>query len=204
MKTVLTTTLLISALTATAPAIAGENNWQGKKAKSNSEQHQKHYSNHYERDYKKGYTNKFKHGRKNKHAHRDVIRLDIPVAIRGDERVHLRRLVNRHSNLNLNNYRLKKVVVNNYARRSAAAKLIVGDRASGVQVLQRGRNHIAAPRRGDGRWVLGVRDARIDNIRVVLEPKPYVASRPGKYQQPWFSDRRNWNDTWTRNQRGWR
>jgi hypothetical protein len=204
MKTVLTTTLLISALTATAPAIAGENNWQGKKAKAHSEQHEKHYYNQYERDYKKGYTNKFKHGRQNKHAHRDVIRLDIPVAIRGDDRVHLRRLVNRHSNLNLNNYRLKKVVVNNYARRSAAAKLIVGDRVSSVQWLQRGRNHIAAPRRSDGRWVLGVKDARIDNIRVVLEPKPYMASRPGKYQQPWFSDRRNWNDTWTRNQRAWR
>ncbi|MEE4282571.1 MAG: hypothetical protein V2I41_11555, partial [Pseudomonadales bacterium] len=202
MKTVLTTTLLISALTATAPAIAGENNWQGKKAKAHSEQHEKHYYNQYERDYKKGYTNKFKHGRENKHAHRDVIRLDIPVAIRGDDRVHLRRLVNRHSNLNLNNYRLKKVVVNNYARRSAAAKLIVGDRVSSVQWLQRGRNHIAAPRRSDGRWVLGVKDARIDNIRVVLEPKLYMASRPGKYQQPWFSNRRNWNDIWTHNQRG--
>lgn len=208
MKTVLTTTLLISALAAAAPAIAGENNWQGKKAKANSEQHHKFYNNHYDdnynNDYKKSYKYKSKHGKKNKPDHRSVIRLDIPVAIRGDERVHLRRLVNRHSNLNLNNYRLHKVVVNNYARHSAAARLIVGGRDTGVQSLHRGRTHIAAPRRSDGRWILGVRDARIDNIRVVLEPKHHVASRPGKYQQPWFSDRRNWNDTWTRNQRAWK
>ncbi|XOV82533.1 MAG: hypothetical protein ACFHXK_16940 [bacterium] len=202
MKTVLTTTLLISALAAAAPALAGDTHWHGKKTKNTSEQYHQFHDNHYRSDYNKGYKNKFKHG-KNKHAHRDVIRLDIPVAIRGDERVHLRRLVNRHSNLNLNNYRLKKVVVNNYARRSAAARLVVGDRTSGVQALQRGRNHIAAPHRGDGRWILGVKDARIDHIRVVLEPKPQVAYRPGHHGKPWFSDRRSWHRNWTQDQRRW-
>lgn len=199
MKTVLTTTLLISALAATAPAMAGENNWTGKKAKTHSERYQPFHKNYDDRYYKKS----DRHGRKNKPAHRDVLRLDFPVAIRGDERVHLRRLINRRSNVNLNNYKLRKVVVNNYARRSAGAKLIVGDRVSHVHRLQRGSNHIAAPRRGDGSWVLGVKDARIDHIRVVLEPKPHVAKRPGKYQQPWFSDRRGWEDSRVRDQRRW-
>jgi len=206
MKTVLTTTLLISALTATAPAMAGDHNWTGKKAKTQSERYQPFQKNYDDRYYKQSYEHSKKsnkYGNKHKAANRGVIRLDIPVAIRGDERVHLRRLINRRSNVNLNNYRLKKVVVNNYARRSAAAKLIVGDRVSHVHTLQRGSNHIAAPRRGDGRWVLGVTDARIDNIRVVLEPKPHVAKRPGRYEQPWFSDRRGWNDYWLRDLRRW-
>ncbi len=206
MKTVLTTTLLISALAVTAPAMAGDNNWTGKKAKTKSEHSQNFQNNYDDRYYKKSYEHGKKskrYGKKHKPAQRDVIRLDIPVAIRGDERVHLRRLINRRSNVNLNDYRLKKVVVNNYARRYAAARLIVGDRISHVHTLERGRNHISAPRRSDGRWILGVRDARIDNIRVVLEPKPYVAKRPGRYDQPWFSDNRSWNNNRFRDLRRW-
>ena len=199
MKTVLTTTLLISALAAAAPAMAEDNHWTGKKAKTQSERYQPFQKNYDDRYYKHGH----KQGRKNKPAHRDVLRLDIPVAIRGDERVHLRRLINRRSNVDLNNYRLKNVVVNNYARRYAAARLIVGARSSHVHALQRGSNYISAPRHSDGRWVLGVKDARIDNISVVLEPKPYIAERSNRYEQPWFSNHRKWNDFWLRDLRRW-
>ena len=185
MKTVITTTLLLSALAATTPAIAGENNWTGKKAKTQCESYQTLHKNEYRKSNKHNY--------RNKPAHRDVIRLDIPVAVRGNDRVHLRRLVNRHSNVNLDHYRLKKVVVSNYARRQASARLIVGNNVSDVYALRRGRNHIDAPHRSDGRWVLGVKDARIDNIRVVLEPKQYAFSGRDKNRQPWFADSRRWH-----------
>jgi hypothetical protein len=189
MKTVFTTTLLIGALTATAPALAEQNAWSGKFVKSDSNSYQ----------HKDKYANKYRPYFRNKASHRNLIRLDIPVRVRGNDRIHLRKLVNRHSNVNLDNYRLKKVVVNNNSRRYATAKLFVGQNQSEVFALKRGRNHIAAPRRSDGRWMLGVSNARIDHVRIVLEPKPYAFnhysfSRYGKAKQyPWFSDYRRWH-----------
>jgi hypothetical protein len=189
MKTVFTTTLLIGAFIAAAPAMAEQNPWSGKFANS--------YSNSYQQHDK--YANKHRPGFRNKALHRNIIRLDIPVRVRGNDRIHLRKLVNRHSNVNLDNYRLKKVVVDNHSRRYATAKLHVGQHQSEVLALHRGSNHIAAPRRSDGRWMLGVRDARIDHIRVVLEPKPYAFKHYGfnrywQYQHnPWFSDNRRWH-----------
>lgn len=188
MKTVFTTTLLIGALTAAAPAMAEHKAWSGKIAKT--------YTNGYQQNDK--YANKHRSNSRNKASHQNVIRLDIPVRVRGNDRIHLRKLVNRHSNLNLDNYRLKKVVVDNNSRRYATAKLFVGHNQGEAFALKRGRNHITAPRRSDGRWMLGVRDARIDHIRVVLEPKRYAFNHYGyngygkSQQKPWFSDNRRW------------
>ena len=133
------------------------------------------------------HADKHKHGRY-KRRHRDIVRLDIPVHVRGSDTIHLRRLAKRHYDIDLSNYRLRKVVLDNYGRRHASANVRVGHRVTGHQQLNRGRNHLQAPRRGDGRWLLGVRGARIDHIRLVLEPKQRWAYHHGRPQQsrPWF------------------
>ena len=127
--------------------------------------------------------------RSSRHANRNVLRLDIPVHVRGSDRIPLRKLVKRYHRVDLSQYRLKKVVVSNNRRRHAYANLQVGDRVTDRQRLRRGNNHIDAPRRTDGKWVLGVKHARIDNIRVVLEPKHGFAKHhsPRTHQRPWFS-----------------
>jgi hypothetical protein len=123
-------------------------------------------------------------------ANRDVLRLDIPVHVRGSDRIPLRKLVKQYHRINLDQYRLKKVVVNNHRRRHAYANLQVGDYVTDRQRLRRGNNHITAPHRTNGRWILGVKHARIDNIRVVLEPKHGYAKHhnPRTHRRPWFAD----------------
>ena len=138
-------------------------------------------------DHKRG------HGKQHRSDHvrqHEVIRLDVPVRIRGDERIHLRRLLSNYYGINPRHYRLKKVVVNNRSRRNAYARLRVGNSVTDVRYLSRGKNHLRAPRYSDGRWVLGVRDARINNIRLVLEPKYNWAhhDRPRHHPRPWFDD----------------
>jgi len=137
------------------------------------------------------YSDKYdRHDRRSsRYANRDVLRLDIPVRVRGSDRIPLRRLVKRYHRVDLSQYRLKKVVVSNNRRRHASANLRVGDVVTYRQRLRRGNNHIHAPRRSDGRWVLGVKHARVDNIRVVLEPKHGWAKHhsPRRHQRPWFA-----------------
>ena len=59
--------------------------------------------------------------------------------------------------------------------------------ATNPQRLTRGQNHLRAPQYSDGRWVLGVKHARINNIRVVLEPKPRLAYHHNTQQRPWLA-----------------
>ena len=127
----------------------------------------------------------------------EILRLNVPVHVRGNERVHLRRAISRHYDINLDQYRLKNVVVHSSGRRQAAAKLNVGYKTGDVHYLARGKNHIRAPRDTNGRWVLGFKDARVDNVRVVLEPKPRWAYHNGRRntQRPWFEDGR---PSWSR------
>lgn len=129
------------------------------------------------------------HGRYARHG--DVLRLDIPVRIRGDEHIGLKRLVRERYGVDPRDYRLRKVVVTNRGHRPAAARLRVGDDYSRVTYLNGGNNHIRAPRGPQyGRWVLGVENARISNIRVVLEPKHRWAGRYSPApRRGWFDDR---------------
>ena len=119
----------------------------------------------------------------------DPRRIDIPVRIRGDERVPLRRLLRKRYDINPNHYNLRKVVVFNDGRH-ASARLRVGDYVSERRHLHYGRNQLWAPRHSDGRWTLGLSDARVDHIRVVLEPKKQLAAHRYPYrwkrQSRWF------------------
>ncbi len=100
------------------------------------------------------------------------IRIDVPVRVRGDERFKLRRIAARRG-IDLNHYRLVKVVVDSHGPRHSWARLRIGDKVSRDVRLGRGRTHIEAPRGAqNGRMILGVVDARVSNIRMVFEPKP--------------------------------
>lgn len=123
---------------------------------------------------------------------RDVVRLDLPVHVRGDGRVRLRRLINRHYRINLDHYRLRKVVVDNHGRRHSMGRLRVGKNVSHPQQLYKGRNVLKVPNQGFGKWVLRLDNARVNNIRVVLEPRQQWAHQrsPRRAHHPGYNDRR--------------
>ena len=184
MKILPKATLIIGTLLASNIALAED---YGRSGKPHRDQTYDHGSKHqYDRH----------QGRQNKRAHKryanENLRLNVPVHVRGNDRIRLRRAINRHYDINLDQYRLKRVVVHNSGRRPAAARLNVGYTAGDVHYLVRGKNPIHAPRNTDGRWLLGFKDARVDNVRVVLEPKPRWAysDRRWNTQRPWFEDGR--------------
>ncbi len=180
MKSLAVTTVVIGALLAADGAMARDDDRKGDR-KDRVEQ--RHYDGHYDRysyrdKHHRGYHSKHErrhHERRHFNKH-DVVRLDIPVRIRGDERVHLRRLLKNYYNINPDHYRLRKVVVDSRGRHDyASARLKVGGEVSDRTRLERGKNHLRAPRYSNGRWVLGLRNARVNNIRVVLEPRQRYA-----------------------------
>jgi hypothetical protein len=180
MKTVALTTVVIGALLAADGAFAKPH-----------DDHRKQRNDRYEQghDYDHRYDRYDRYEREDRHHRRhfnkrDVVRIDIPVHIRGDERVPLRRMLRNYYNINPNHYHLRKVVVDNRGRHRASARLKVGDYVSGRQHLHQGRNHLRAPRYGDGRWVLKLNNARVNNIRVVLEPKHHYAAK--HYPRRWM------------------
>lgn len=119
------------------------------------------------------------------------IRLDLPLHIRGDARIRIGKLIRRQYGLDLADYRLVKVVVNNRSRYDAGAAIRVGKRRTGYIPLDRGRNHIPAPRgAGWGSWVLKLDNVRTNNVRVVIEPR---------HQYARHTHRDRWND-----HRAWR
>ncbi len=134
------------------------------------------------------------HGKRDRRAgrHDGKLRLDIPVSIRGEEKIGLRRLVRNRYGINTDDYRLRAVVVDNYSHRRAAARLYTGNDYSRLTYLQRGPTRIRAPQ-GDqyGRWILHVDNARVNNIRVVLEPrrKHYAHRYEPTPRRPWYYDR---------------
>ena len=124
----------------------------------------------YRYDDKRAYKHKREHKKKHSAKH-DRLRLDLPVHLRGNDELKIRRALNRHYDIDLDHYRLRKVVFDHHGRRPGAAAVRVGYRWSSPQRLHRGRNEIYAPHDGDGNWRLGVQGARIDTVRVVLEPR---------------------------------
>ncbi len=106
-----------------------------------------------------------------------VLRLDVPVHVRGSQRVKLRRLLNRYYDIDLNDFRLRKVVINHHGRRHASASLRTGPVSTPQRFLNHGRTHIFAPA-NQGRWVLNFHNARVNNIRVVLEPRYRYVAHP--------------------------
>lgn len=178
MKTLALTTVVIGALLAADGALAKHDDH---KRERKDRVEQRNYDN-------RGYDHKRerRHEQRRHFNKRDVVRLDIPVRIRGDERVHLRRLLRNHYNIDPNNYRLRKVVVDSRGRNHyASARLKVGGQMADRTRLERGKNHLRAPRYSNGRWVLGLNNARVNNIRVVLEPRKRYArhDHPRRWMQ---------------------
>ena len=134
-----------------------------------------------------------RHGKR----YRDVIRVDMPVKVRGDRRLPLRRML-RHHGYNPNAYHLRAVTFHNYGHRHASARLRVGHQVNDEYYMGRGKIRLRAPRltqdtQDSGRWVLGFNNARVDQIRVVLEPKRRWAYRhgPNHHKRPWFGYNRH-------------
>jgi len=129
-----------------------------------------------ERDYK----------HKRKHARSEKLRLDIPVRLRGNDRLRIGRALNRHYNIDLDHYNIRKVVFKNRSR-NATATLRVGHYVTEPVYLDRGRNEIYAPSEGK-RWILNTNGARIHNVRVVLEPKHrYAYARKDYKKRDYYS-----------------
>ncbi len=214
---VLTTLILSTAILASTPAVADDHRY-GKKYK-----HGDHYEQHHDYSHKRGDRYKKhkndsnkrfygddqryydKHDKKHGHAGHhgryansgEVLRLDIPVRVRGDDRIALRRLVREAYGVNPRDYRLRKVVVTNRGNRHGAARLRIGDDYSRVTYLNPGKNHIRAPRGAQhGRWVLDVENARINKVRVVLEPRnQWAYHNDPTPRRPWYYDRwASWMD----------
>ncbi|MFT7654007.1 MAG: hypothetical protein ACI9UU_003123 [Candidatus Azotimanducaceae bacterium] len=106
------------------------------------------------------------------HRAQGPLRLDLPVRVRGDGRIKLKRLAQRQHGIDLDHYRLVKVVVNNRGRHGGAAQLRVGSYSTDYVRLDQGRSVIHPPRHGvNGKWILRLDDARVNNVRLVLEPR---------------------------------
>lgn len=146
-----------------------------------------------QRYYNKKYNKKrYKQDIYNRHVDRGYsqqrIRLDIPVRVRGDGRLPLKRLLNQHYDIDLQDYRLVKVVVNNKNRYAAGAGLRVGNYRTGYVPLDRGRNHIRAPRQANwGRWVLNLDNVKTNNVRVVLAPRYQHAYKRRVQRDDWWA-----------------
>jgi len=123
------------------------------------------------------WTQQHHHARRVRHEHphfsrRNVLRLDLPVHLRGDHRVGLKRMLKRHYRINPDHYRLKRVVIDHGRGHRGSAHLRVGRNIVDETRLHSGANHLRTGRYDQGRrWVLGLRNARVNNIRVVLEPR---------------------------------
>ncbi len=136
--------------------------------------HWRHYNKYYNGNSYTGkhYTGKhYRYGKQanKRYAAAERVRLDLPVRVRGDGQVRLRRLIREHYDIDLRNYTLRRVVVHN-RRHHGEAQLNVGRYSTECIALYRGKTSIRAPR-ADGRWTLDLAGVKTDYIRVVLEPK---------------------------------
>ncbi len=196
---VLTTLMLSTALLASGSALADDDH---RKKHHRGDRYETHEYKRYHGDDQRYYRGKDRYHGKRHHdkwdrradRHGGRLRLDIPVSVRGEEKIGLRRLVRNRYGIDTRDYRLRAVVVDNYSHRRAAARLYTGDDYSRLTYLQRGPTRIRAPQ-GDqhGRWILHVDNARVSNIRVVLEPRRHEYAH--RYEPP----RRDWKyDRWSR------
>ena len=181
MKTLFSTIIVTAALGGAASAEAGNPTqvravnvehaasvYQVKHHRYDDDRRHRYRDRHYD---DQRYRNKRgKH--RSKHYGKRKIRLDIPVDWYGDGRLKLKRLARYHHGIDLDNYRLVRVVLDSHNRRHGAARLRVGQHLSDLVYLGYGRSVIHAPRtRGNGRWVLKLDDAAVSNVRLVLEPR---------------------------------
>lgn len=106
-------------------------------------------------------------------SHRDEIRLNLPVRDHGAENLALRRMVNSHSNLNLDHYRLKAVVTENGRYSNGYASLRTGKHKTGRYLLSsRQKTRIPAPSDAHKDWRLRLGPGtNVRSVTLVLEPR---------------------------------
>lgn len=198
MKTLLSTLVMTAALTGTAAAAAADKPVDGfavKQAKFTTVHYnddrrakkigKRHYDKHHNgKQYKdRRYDDQRYYDRGKQHRNGNV-RLDIPVHFRGDGRLKLKQLVRQYHGVNADDYRLVRVVVDSHGRRDGAARLRVGQRVSDLAYLGNGRTVLQAPNsRANGRWILKLDDARVSNVRVVMEPRYRAAKYDKRYDK---------------------
>ncbi|NKB97016.1 MAG: hypothetical protein GKR90_00740 [Pseudomonadales bacterium] len=114
-----------------------------------------------------------RHYARGDHYRGERIKLDLPVRVRGTDRIALRKLAKRYHEVNLKNYHLVRVVVDGRSRRydPGTVRLRVGKQFSREKYLD-GRTAIHAPfAHRKAHWVLDVNRGRVNNVRLVLEPR---------------------------------
>ena len=180
MKILITTTLV--AITLLSADIASAKPRDISEPRSDRHYTDQHYT---DQQYRK------RHHQRQRQQKSDLVRLDLPVHVRGDDRIHLRRLIRNHG-YNPNHYTLRKVVFNNKSHRRASARLRVGNRVAFEHLYGPGKTQMRAPAQTNGRWVLALDNARVNSVRVVLEPKNNWAyyRGPEHSEKRWFNDRR--------------
>lgn len=125
--------------------------------------------------------------------------LDLPIHFRGTDRLRLRKIAQRHFAIDLDRYRLIRVVVDGHGHRHrpGTAGLIVGQHRSQETYLN-GRVAFRAPdARRKANWQLQVRNAQIRHVRLILEPRFYAYAHRSDYRTHrstrWRKiDRRHW------------
>jgi hypothetical protein len=106
--------------------------------------------------------------------HRDrTIRVQLPIHQHGQQTLKLRRMIGRHTQLDLDGYRLKSVVLKSGRNSHGYASLRVGGHRSGpVFVSDRNRIRIDAPGNAGDRWRLRLGSGtRVRSVIAVLEPR---------------------------------
>lgn len=198
MKTLIST-LIVTAAVVTALSASADNQGRDRdhdryddqrsieqrydKNRYDSKRHDKNHNDRYKRGHRAqdnfAYNNP---GDRRGHFAQGPLRLDLPVRVRGDGRIKLKRLAQHQHGIDLDHYRLVKVVVNNRGHHGGAAQLRVGGYTTDFVHLNQGRSVIHPPRHGvNGKWILRLDDARVNNVRLVLEPRHRNYAQMGKH-----------------------
>lgn len=111
--------------------------------------------------------------------HRDVIRLNLRVRDHGPENLALGRMIRRHSNIDLDHYRLKAVVTRNGRFSNGYASLRTGNHRTGRYFLgSRQQTRIPAPSGAADTWRLRLGPGTdVKSVTVVLEPRRHGLAR---------------------------
>jgi len=107
--------------------------------------------------------------------HRDsgVLRIDIPVAAHGAQRLPIRRLILNQARIDLDAYHLRAVVIDAKPRSRGYAQLSVGGyRSPDYRLHRKDRVRIPSPARTGGKWQLALGPGtKIRGITAILEPR---------------------------------
>ncbi len=111
--------------------------------------------------------------------HRDVIRLDLRVRDHGPENLPLGRMIRKHSNIDLDHYRLKAVVTRNGRFSNGYASLRTGKHRTGRYFLGgRQQTRIPAPSGAADTWRLRLGPGTdVKSVTVILEPRRHDLAR---------------------------